>query len=81
MKIGERFSSGRAADGHRLVWPVLLGGALGATSGWAKQFLADNGNDLMSLARILGHKKLRTTSPYSQRRRERLAEEMERLKY
>jgi integrase/recombinase XerC len=47
----------------------------------AKQFLADNGNDLVSLAQILGHESLNTTSRYSQRSDEQLAEVMDRLSY
>jgi integrase/recombinase XerC len=47
----------------------------------AKQFLFDNGNDLVSLAQILGHKNLQTTSRYSQRNGEQLAEGAERLSY
>jgi site-specific recombinase XerD len=47
----------------------------------AKQFLADNGNDLVSLAQILGHENLQTTSRYSQRNGEQLAEESEKLTY
>ena len=45
----------------------------------AKQFLADNGNDLVSLAQILGHENLQTTSRYSQRNAEQLGEASERL--
>jgi integrase/recombinase XerC len=47
----------------------------------AKQFLVDNGNDLVSLAQILGHENLQTTSRYSQRGAEQLAEGVERLSY
>ena len=47
----------------------------------AKQFLNDNGNDLVSLAQILGHENLQTTSRYSQRSGEQLAEGVERLSY
>ena len=47
----------------------------------AKQFLADNGNDLVSLAQILGHENLQTTSRYSQRNGEQLAEASDRLTY
>jgi site-specific recombinase XerD len=47
----------------------------------AKQFLADNGNDLVSLAQILGHENLQTTSRYAQRSGEQLAEGVERLTY
>lgn len=48
---------------------------------FAKQFLADNGNDLVSLAQLLGHENLQTTSRYSQRSGDQLAEEVERLNY
>ena len=47
----------------------------------AKQFLADNGNDLVSLAQILGHESLNTTSRYSQRNAEQLSEAAERLQF
>ena len=47
----------------------------------AKRFLADNGNDLVSLAQILGHENLQTTSRYSQRNEQQLAEASERLSY
>ena len=46
---------------------------------FAKQFLVDNGNDLVSLAQILGHENLNTTSRYSQRNAEQLGEASERL--
>jgi len=47
----------------------------------AKQFLADNRNDLVSLAQILGHENLNTTSRYSQRNGEQLAEAADRLSW
>lgn len=47
----------------------------------AKQFLADNGNDLVSLAQILGHESLNTTSRYSQRSEGQLAEYADRVNY
>jgi site-specific recombinase XerD len=47
----------------------------------AKQFLADNENDLVSLAQILGHQSLNTTSRYAQRNEEQLGESAERLSY
>jgi integrase/recombinase XerC len=47
----------------------------------AKQFLVDNGQDLVSLAQILGHESLNTTSRYSQRSEGQLAESAERLSY
>jgi len=47
----------------------------------AHQFLADNNNDLVSLAQILGHESLNTTSRYSQRNEEQLGEASERVNY
>jgi site-specific recombinase XerD len=47
----------------------------------AHQFLADNGNDLVALAQILGHENLNTTSRYCKRTGEQLAEATERLNY
>lgn len=48
---------------------------------FAKQFLADNGNDLVSLAQILGHENLNTTSRYSQKSEEQLAAGSERVSW
>jgi len=47
----------------------------------AKQFLADNSNDLVSLAQILGHESLNTTSRYSQRNERQLTEASDKLNY
>ncbi len=47
----------------------------------AHQFLADNNNDLVSLAQILGHENLNTTKRYVQRTGEQLGEAAERLNY
>lgn len=47
----------------------------------AHQFLADNGNDLVGLAQILGHENLSTTGRYCQRTQEKLAESSERMSY
>lgn len=47
----------------------------------AHQFLADNHNDLVSLAQILGHENLTTTARYTKRTTEQLANATERLTY
>jgi site-specific recombinase XerD len=47
----------------------------------AHRFLADNGNDLVSLAQILGHENLNTTKRYVQRTGDELAEAAERFRF
>jgi site-specific recombinase XerD len=47
----------------------------------AHQFLADNSNDLVSLAQILGHENLNTTARYTKRTQHQLGEAAEKLSY
>lgn len=48
---------------------------------FAKQFLTDNENDLVSLAQILGHENLNTTATYSKRTEGQLAGSMENVDF
>jgi integrase/recombinase XerC len=47
----------------------------------AHQFLADNNNDLVALAQILGHDNLNTTARYTRRTEQQLSEASEKLTY
>ncbi len=47
----------------------------------AHQFLADNQNDLVALAQILGHESLSTTARYTRRTDQQLGEAADRLNY
>ena len=47
----------------------------------AHQFLADNQNNLVSLAQILGHENLNTTARYAKRTQDQPGEATDRLSY
>lgn len=48
---------------------------------FAHQFLADNSNDLVSLAQVLGHQSLTTSARYTQRGQDQLAAAAEKMNY
>lgn len=48
---------------------------------FAHRFLADNDNDLVSLAQILGHESIATTARYTQRSQDELSDAADRLGY
>jgi site-specific recombinase XerD len=47
----------------------------------AHEFLASNGNDLVSLSQLLGHESLNTTARYTKRSQDQLADATERVNY
>jgi site-specific recombinase XerD len=47
----------------------------------AHQFLDDTGNDLVSLAQILGHQNVNTTMLYTKRTQDQLAAAVDNLTY
>ena len=48
---------------------------------FSHRFLADNNNDLVSLAQVLGHSDIRVTARYCQRTQEQLGDASERVNY
>jgi integrase/recombinase XerC len=48
---------------------------------FSHQFLADNGNDLVALAQVLGHENVNVTARYTKRTADQLAETTDRVNY
>ena len=80
LVISARSATALDAATHRLAAHLKLHPHL-LRHTMAHQFLADNQNDLVSLAQILGHENLNTTARYAKRTQDQLSEATDRLSY